>query len=256
MQSALIGYTGFVGSNLLRQHHFDCKFNSKNFRELKDGSFGDVVCAGISAVKWKANKDPETDRANIQALQDVLLSVKAERFILISTIDVYAQHDGFDEDFDCSSLENHAYGNNRLAFEQFCQQQFPDCYIVRLPGLFGHELKKNIIYDLLTDNCLDMINPDSSFQFYSLGHLWEDIRKVVDAGVHLLNLFPEPVGTGDIIQRFFPEKSFGQNPAQELHYCLHTKHANLWGKTGSYCYSREEILDDMQSFVETWPKGQ
>ena len=39
MKSALIGYTGFVGSTLLRQRPFDEQYNSKNIREIAGQQF-------------------------------------------------------------------------------------------------------------------------------------------------------------------------------------------------------------------------
>ena len=52
MSSAIIGNTGFVGSNLIRQRHFDAFYNSKN---IETKSFDLVICAGVPAVKWLAN---------------------------------------------------------------------------------------------------------------------------------------------------------------------------------------------------------
>ena len=177
MRTALIGYTGVVGGNLRQKHDFTDLYNSKNFQDMKNQEYDLVVCAGVSAVKWMANKEPEKDLANIKALEDVLATVNAKQFILISTIDVYAVTQGKDEAFDCSSIDNHAYGTHRLAFEGFCDDKFENCTIVRLPGLFGEGLKKNVIYDLLNDNCLEMINTKSSFQYYYLKYLWKDIGR-------------------------------------------------------------------------------
>ncbi|KPJ92285.1 MAG: hypothetical protein AMJ55_10030 [Gammaproteobacteria bacterium SG8_15] len=249
MKRALVGYTGFVGGNLHRQSHFDFLYNSKNFNEIKGQSFDEVVCAGISAVKWQANKDPQTDREKIKALEDVLSSITAKRFILISTIDVYPVAQGVDESFDCHSMDNHAYGTHRLAFEDFCLTQFPECYIVRLPGLFGDGLKKNVIYDLLNDNCLEMINPKSAFQYYYLSNLWSDIQVAIKANVRLVNFFTEPVSSAEIIQRYFPDKAVGQNPLPEAHYDLRTCYASLWGKVGSYIYSKEEVINQLDEFI-------
>lgn len=103
---------------------------------MRGQQYGEVICAGVSAVKWKANKEPEQDWARIQELLDVLQTIQAKRFILISTIDVYAITAGLDESFDCGSVDNHAYGRHRLAVEAFCRKQFAECYIIRLPGLF------------------------------------------------------------------------------------------------------------------------
>ena len=168
MKTALIGYTGFVGSNLKQQYEFTDFYNSKNFIGLQNQEYDLVVCAGLSAVKWMANKEPENDLASIKALEDVLATVKAKQFILISTIDVYPVTFTKDEDFDCASMENHPYGTHRLSFEVFCNTHFNNCLIVRLPALFGNSLKKNVIFDLLNDNCLEMINIKSSFQYYYL----------------------------------------------------------------------------------------
>ncbi len=61
MENGLIGYSGFVGSNLCRQVKFDRKYNSQKFREMEGRNFGLLVCAGVSAAKWIANREPEED---------------------------------------------------------------------------------------------------------------------------------------------------------------------------------------------------
>lgn len=254
MESGLIGYTGFVGSNLYLQRAFYYVYNSKNFHKMKGQSYGEIVCAGITANKWQANKAPETDRAKIKELQDVLATVSAKRFILISTIDVYPVMQEKTETFDCHSVANHAYGTHRLAFEDFCRERFSNCFIVRLPGLFGNGLKKNLIFDLLNDNCLEMINPGSSFQYYYLRNLWTDIQIAIKAEVRLINLFTEPVATSEIIERFFPGKRVGQNPLPEVHYNLHSCHADLWGKSGPYIYTNDEILKHLSEFIENYSR--
>jgi len=254
MKNALIGYTGFVGGNLNKQANFNNLYNSKNFHEMEGQSFDEIVCAGVSAVKWVANKNPETDRANIKELEDVLSTVNAKRFVLISTIDVYPVVQGKNESFDCHSIDNHAYGAHRLAFEDFCTAQFPYCFIIRLPGLFGDGLKKNVVFDLLNDNCLEMINPKSSFQYYYLEKLWSDIQVAIEADIKLINFFTEPVSSQEIIQQFFSDKLVGQEPVPEAHYDLGTRHAKLWGKSGNYIYTRDEVMLQLNEFIETCSK--
>lgn len=252
MNEALIGYTGFVGGNLARQHGFDAFFNSKNFRDMTGRRFDLVVCAGVSAVKWKANKDPENDKAGIQALQDVLATVTAKRFILISTIDVYPVCENADESYDCGAIENHAYGANRLALEKFCREKFPQCLVVRLPGLFGPGLRKNVVFDLLNDNCLEMINPACSFQYYDLSGLWKDIEKVHAASLGLVNLFTEPVKTLDIIERFFPGKAVGQKAGPELHYDLRTRYADIWNRSDGYVAGKDAVMESLAKFIASY----
>ena len=95
-----IGYTGYVGTNLLRQRLFDNLYNSKNIEDMCGESFELIVCAGIPAAKWVANNDPRSDWQNIQRLIDNLAQVTTANFILISTIDVYPLLLGVDETTD------------------------------------------------------------------------------------------------------------------------------------------------------------
>lgn len=249
MQNALIGYSGFVGSHIKEQHHFTKLYNSKNIDDIKDEIFDEVVCSGLYAVKWLANKHPDKDSDDIQRLKLLLETVQAKRFILISTIDVYPVLYGKDEDFDCHSMVNHAYGTHRLEFEDFCRNKNSECFIVRLPGLFGEGLKKNVIFDLLNDNCLEVINPGSSFQYYDLKYLWGDIQKAVSSDIHLINLFTQPVPTKEIIKNYFPSKVVGQKAAPECHYDLHTKYARIFGKEGLYVYDKEEVMAGMGDYI-------
>lgn len=245
----LIGYTGFVGGNLVAQRKFDVLINSKNFETMRGAHYDRVVCAGVSAVKWQANKDPAADWARIRPLMDVLATVTADKFVLISTIDVYSTSFGVDEATDCHNPDHHAYGRHRLAFEDFCRERFPKLTIVRLPGLFGPGLKKNVVFDLLHDNCLEMINPKSTFQFYDLRNIADDIERAERAGLGLVNFFTEPVGVAEILVRFFPGAEVGANPSPEVHYDMYTRHAALRGLTGRYLYTHDEVMAQLDDFI-------
>lgn len=65
MTNALIGYSGFVGSTLLKQAQFSALFRSTNIHEIENGEFDIVVCAGAPAQKWIANRDPADDRKKL-----------------------------------------------------------------------------------------------------------------------------------------------------------------------------------------------
>src|SRR5436190_17375580 len=65
---ALIGASGFVGTTLQRQTHFDALYRSTNIGQIDGLSFDVVVCAGAPAQKWLANRDPSGDRAKIDDL--------------------------------------------------------------------------------------------------------------------------------------------------------------------------------------------
>ena len=253
--NCLIGYTGFVGGNLAAQRRYDVLINSKNFHDMEGQDYDRIVCAGVPAVKWKANKDPEGDIAHINELVEVLKTVSCGKFVLISTIDVYPVNTNADEDFDCHAPDHHAYGRHRLYFEEFCRNHFSDVMIVRLPGLFGKGIRKNVIFDLLHDNCLEMINPESCFQYYYLRYLSDDIDLAEKQGIPLINLFTEPIRTRTILERFFPAKEVGAAPSHLARYDLFPKYSRLRGKTGRYLYSAEEVLAQMNEFIESERHG-
>lgn len=149
MTSCLIGYTGFVGSNLDQQYTFSDRYNSKNIAEIEGKSYELCICAGVKAQKWVANQQPELDLSEIKALINHLESVKINQFVLISTIDVYPNPVQVDEDSNIDRSQHHAYGLNRLYLEEWVAKHYEKHLIIRLPGLFGHNIKKNFIYDIL-----------------------------------------------------------------------------------------------------------
>ena len=251
MRRALIGHTGFVGGNLLAAGGFARTYNSQNINSLAGERFDEIVCAGISAVKWLANKEPEADWAGIQHLLDALAQVRTERFVLISTIDVYPDPtQPLDEDAELARLSsNEPYGRHRQAVEQWVTARFPVCSIVRLPALFGAGLKKNALYDLLNGNQIEKINPASMFQWYPTDRLSGDLARIAKAESRVVNLFTEPVAMRDIIVRFFPEAKVGPEVLPAVRYALRTKHALLFGGTPPYVMSTSQVLKAMGNFI-------
>lgn len=248
MTSALIGYTGFVGGLLADRERFDLLIHRANIDLLRRRRLDRVVCAGLPAAKWIANREPEADRANMALLCDTLETVTAESFVLISTIDVYPCTQDADEDFDCGAAPNHAYGRHRLEFEGFVRDRFPRALILRLPALFGPRLRKNVLFDLLMSNQLEKVNPTSSFQWYPLERLPEDIERAERHGLELVNLFTEPLPTSAIIDRHFPEAQVGAEAQPVVHYDLHTRHAQVFGGNGRYIMSAASALEAIGSF--------
>ncbi len=145
----LVGYTGFVGSNIAANHDFTWKINSKN----KEEAFGKkpdlLVYAGLRAEKFLANKDPEADMATIMEAMEQIKKIKPKKLVLISTVDVYKNPVNVDEDAEIETDGLLPYGANRYKLEQMVRETWEDALIIRLPGLFGKNLKKNFIYDFI-----------------------------------------------------------------------------------------------------------
>lgn len=254
-RSALIGHTGFVGSNLDRQAEFADKYNSKNIEDMRGCEYELVVCAGVQAVKWWANRNPEEDRAGIARLADVLATVRAERMVLISTVDVYPSPVEVDERTELHGVANHAYGTHRLGFEDFVRGRFERTHVIRLPGLFGEGLKKNVIYDLLNDNQLEKVDPNGSYQYYCLDDLSRDIGIAVERGLDLVNFATEPLVTREIRDRLFAGKALGEPAAVSGKYDFRTVHADLWGGQGGYMRGREAIFGRLEKYIHSYRRA-
>ena len=152
IMNTLIGYTGFVGSQLDRDREFDHRYRSTDIDLINGRGYDHVVCAGVQAVKWWANQNPEEDWAGIEKLLKALETVHAERFTLISTIDVFNPPRGVNEQSEIEREGHHVYGLHRLMIEEWVTDRFPNVAILRLPGLFGPGLKKNVIFDMMNNH--------------------------------------------------------------------------------------------------------
>ncbi|KQP46176.1 NAD(P)-dependent oxidoreductase [Pseudorhodoferax sp. Leaf274] len=254
-KSALIGYTGFVGGTLLRQKIFGHRYRSTNIEDIRERDFDLVVCAGAPAQKWLANRDPADDLRKINGLIECLKATKAKEFILISTVDVFKNPLGVDEDSVVDEEGLHAYGLHRRLLEKFVTSHFDRHLVVRLPGLVGPGLRKNVIYDFHNDNNLGAIESRGVFQFYPMVNLWWDIERARQAGLQLVHLTAEPVSVADVAQQGFG-KSFAQQLAgTPARYDMQTRHAELFGGRGRHQYSARETVQAVRAYAQSEPRA-
>lgn len=147
--NALVGYTGFVGSNLYEAGEFDAVYNSKNIQEAFGTNPDLLIYAGLRAEKYLANNEPKKDLEQIRIAENNILRINPKKLVLISTIDVFKKPSGVDENSVIETDGLHAYGYNRYLLECWVRENYSDALIIRLPGLFGKNIKKNFIYDFI-----------------------------------------------------------------------------------------------------------
>lgn len=200
-----------------------------------------LVCAGLPAEKWRANMDPMADWANMSQLAQILGSVRAERSILISTVDVFQPAIGVDETSTPDLAGEGAYGSHRAWFEFFFRAQFRNALILRLPGLFAADVRKNLVHDLLHSkkDQLSNVNPQSTYQFFDVTKTWELITCASDLGLMLLNVSSEPVSAQEVAD-LFDERLTGSSP--EVHYDMRSTHSAALGGAHGYLFERSSVL--------------
>ena len=273
--NVLLGYSGLVGSYILRYVKIENMYNSKNINDVRNMEVDNLYIACIPAVKWYANKYPEKDSDVINGIQDIIKTIKVKnKVILISTIDVYNKtNSGMDEETLYTQYphhdpqNNHPYGKHRYMFEEFIKAHFKNYYIIRLPALFGIGLKKNILYDLLNNNNVNQICKNTYFQWYNLEWLVNDIEICIENNIRVCNLFTQPINTNDILT-LFPEYNYDNNPVSTssiLNYNIKTRNYKYFDSNtqsitdvnidilkdinNGYIYNKLSILDEIKKFV-------
>ena len=239
--NALIGYTGFVGSTLLRQFSgFTDLYRSLNIEDIRGREFELVVCAGAPAQKWRANREPQADADGLERLWNAIRTVRCARFVLISTVDVYHHPIAVDENSPIDTASLQPYGLNRRILEMRVRDCFRRSHIVRLPGLVGPGLRKNVLFDLKHHRSLDAVDPRSQMQFYDMDLLWSDLGATLESGMDLVNLAVEPVVVGSIAREVFGVTLADLEGRSAQRYQMETVHAGSFGRSGRYRLSAAE----------------
>ncbi len=245
---ALVGWTGFVGGHLAGRIAPVARFRSTDVDQLPGADVDEIVCAGASAEKWRANAEPEADWMGIQRLMAALDGSRAHSCVLVSTVDVFADSRGVDEGVPADTTQEQAYGRHRALLEEFVTHRFDEALIVRLPGMFGPGLKKNLVFDLIHQPGARFAHQDSTFQFYDVRDLWGHVLLARDAGLPVVNLTAEPVSAAQVAQECFGV-AYRCEERPQVAYDLRTRHAAvLAGREGPYLRSAGETL----SAIGTW----
>jgi len=249
MKRALIGHTGFVGSNLARLTHFDSCYNSSNIDSIAGSEFDLLVIAGVRAEKWIANANPEQDKAGIDRLLGAVKTVRAKQVILISSVDVFLTPIGVDEATSVVTDDLHAYGRHRFWLEQELARRFPTL-VARLPGLYGKGIKKNVIHDFLRNHETHKIDSRGVFQFYGLHRLWADLELALKHKLELIHLPTEPVSVAEVALAAFGKEFKNHVVDKPARYDIRTRHATLLGGVGAYLENKMAELEGIRLFVD------
>ncbi|NYE21038.1 NAD-dependent epimerase/dehydratase family protein [Microbacterium immunditiarum] len=255
MKSALIGYTGFVGTNIHAVQPFDDLYNSSNIGDIAGREYDLVVSAGNRADSHRINTHGAEDRREIDGLVDLVLQARIRKLVLISTVCVYPEGGSPDEGTPLTEDGLTPYGVNRLHQERRLAASV-DTTIVRLPQLYGNGLKKGVVYDLLNDYRVEYIRPQTEFQHYDVRRLWRDISTALDAGLESFNVATPPIANEDLAREVFGRDIADQEPltpespfAQMYTRNMTTRHAELFAGSGPYLLSREDELAGLKAFV-------
>lgn len=183
----LVGNTGFVGSNILRNHEFSAACHSTDIDKQFEYSPDLCVYAGIPAAMFLANSNPSADLDKMKEARENIRRIRPKKLVLISSIAVYHDSKGKDETYLLDDENLPAYGKNRLQLEKWVKEDFDNSLIIRLPALYGFGLKKNFLYDLHTVTPA-MLKPDKYDELSVKNEIVASGYTLKDNGFYCLNL--------------------------------------------------------------------
>lgn len=254
MKKALIGYSGFLGSNLKKQNNFNYFYNSKNISEIKNKNFDLIVCCAPNAEKWLANKEPLKDLNNIKKLIENLNQTKCKKFILLSTVDVFVNPIDVDENTLIDENNLNPYGLHRRFFEKFIQDKFNNHLIIRLPALVGNGLKKNAIFDLHNKNQISKINNKSFFQFYPVNILWQNIELANKSNLKIVHFNSKPISINEIAIKCFKIKLKYEENTILQKYDMRSLYVKIFHNNKNFYHlTKDEVISSINEYIKTEP---
>ena len=224
---SIVGYSGFVGSNLCAAYDFDGKYDKDNIKEAFGTNPDVLFYSGVPAQKFIANKFPDQDFETVVEALDNMKKINPKKVVLISSVDVYKEPNGKNESSFMDKENLHPYGANRLWLEEQVKENFEDYFIVRLPGLYGINLKKNFIFDYL-NYIPSMLNEAKFAELSAKEPKLSELYTLQDNGFYKLNDGIDRESTKAIFKKLgFSALNFTDSRGIFQYYNLKYLHKNI-----------------------------
>lgn len=255
----ILGGNGFVGSaysRLFSRLGIGHKVITKsNFEEFRGSSCDVLINANGNSKKFLSDKDPLLDfDLSVRSVLESLEAIKSKIYIHLSSGDVYPDTSSFEKTDEDSFIDVELlsrYGLNKFLAENIIRGVHKKYLIIRMGGFVGPGIKKNAIFDMLTNSPI-WLSPESELQFISTDTaaslVWSLLQKgllnqVVNIGGRGL------VHLGNLHKRIGSESIFKPS-APVVRYELKTsKIQSLLG------LSLPKSDDEVDNFFLAWPFG-
>jgi len=194
---AVIGSNGMIGSDLVRYLKQDFKelteIDRDNYDDYKGKEFDVIINANGNSNKIWANENRFGDfEASTASVYKTLLDFSCKKYIYISSSDVYENHSSEKTTSETESINPDGltpYGLHKFLGECIVKNFAGDYIILRCPMMLGTNLKKEPIYDILSNSRL-FISGNSAFQMITTKELAHIILSLLkkDASKEIFNV--------------------------------------------------------------------
>lgn len=253
---ALVGYTGFVGSNIYvrARNRIEGVYDIHNVEKAHGLEPDVLVFAALKSDRRLAERAPYEDYERVLEAQRNIRKINPAKLVIISTTDVYRNPVGVDEENSIFALGSdraekegiNPYNLNRYYFEEWAKKTYPELIIMRLARPYGLNAKDSSIRDFADGNIMKHVDSESKYQFYPLGRIWEDIQTAIAENIRIVNLTSEPITAGEIYNcltgKSLDELSDNAEERTLVTQDVMTIHAKKFGSNGNYICTKGEIL--------------
>lgn len=247
INNAIVGHTGFIGTELKKIIKRPKCFSSKNINRLYHYDIKNLFIAAPSSIKFAALQNIEFDLNSIKTLILILNKTKIKKIYLFGTIDAVNFENVTNENSKTNLISCNSYGFYRGLFEKFCLNNF-DTTVLRLPVIFNNDIKKNFLFDIRRKNFNFLPNPNSKLQFYNIDNLKEDLKIIKKKKIKKINLVSQPIKIDEIYKRYLKKKIKFENKSIITHN-LNSIHSKYWGNK-NFLYSKRKIFNDLDIFFK------
>ena len=206
MKIGIIGYKGFVGSAIFT--HFWAKYSSNVFGISRENyveapkEYDIIINANGNSKKRLADSDPKLDfDLNVVSTAKSLFDFKFKKYVFISSVDVYNNHDDPELNKENQEIEEEFlsnYGFDKYLAEKIVRRYAKNYLIFRLGGMVGPNLKKNVVYDIINLG-KTFVSPLSKFQYIDTLYVARAIEDMIDQGIEneIFNICGEDAISGE-----------------------------------------------------------
>lgn len=151
-------------------------------------------CAGSSAA-YLSTKDPmHCLRANVMDLHGYLVGLRADRWVLMSSLSVYPAASMIKSEDGAVELSRlSVYGMHKALAETYVRTFTQNAIVLRVGYLYGRGLRKNLLFDLRSGRKELFVTPDSAIAPL-------DVALLADAAVSLAEKAMD--GTYNVASRY------------------------------------------------------
>jgi len=262
---ALVGYTGFVGSNIYvrASNRIEGVYDIHNVEKAYGLEPDVLVFAALRSDKQLAQRAPYEDYERVLAAQRNIKKINPAKLVLISTTDVYKNPVGVDEENSVFAVGSdkadkagvNPYCLNRYYFEEWARKNYPELLIMRLARPYGLNPKNNFLKDFTDESFMRQIDSKSRYQMYPLSRIWEDIQTALAEKLPVVNMTSQPVSAEEIYHALTGKNwksglDKGASKRMQTTEDVMTIHADKFGGSGNYICSKKEILGSIKQFAD------